>query len=164
MPWTTPGTATAGEVLTASFWNTQVRDNMVELAPLSLASTSWTPQIDQGTNTNIAKTLGYGKYLKVGKYVFAWMNVSFTGAGQGTNAIICKLPLTGVTGGPHPIGNAIFFDASITGHFHLAALKMNTTDIQFLHDTSGGAYFGASPALTIASGDGLQLFFCYEAA
>jgi hypothetical protein len=28
MPWTTPGTATAGEVLTASFWNTQVRDNM----------------------------------------------------------------------------------------------------------------------------------------
>lgn len=27
MPWTTPGTATAGEVLTASFWNTQVRDN-----------------------------------------------------------------------------------------------------------------------------------------
>ena len=28
MPWTTPGTATAGEVLTASFWNTQVRDNL----------------------------------------------------------------------------------------------------------------------------------------
>jgi hypothetical protein len=31
MAWTTPGTATAGEVLTASFWNTQVRDNMLEL-------------------------------------------------------------------------------------------------------------------------------------
>lgn len=28
MPWTTPGTATAGEVLTAAFWNTQVRDNL----------------------------------------------------------------------------------------------------------------------------------------
>lgn len=27
MPWTTPGTATAGDVLTAAFWNTQVRDN-----------------------------------------------------------------------------------------------------------------------------------------
>jgi hypothetical protein len=27
MAWTTPGTATAGEVLTASFWNTNVRDN-----------------------------------------------------------------------------------------------------------------------------------------
>lgn len=28
MAWTTPGTATAGDVLTASFWNTQVRDNL----------------------------------------------------------------------------------------------------------------------------------------
>jgi hypothetical protein len=28
MAWTTPGTATAGSVLTAAFWNTQVRDNL----------------------------------------------------------------------------------------------------------------------------------------
>ena len=27
MAWTTPGTATAGDVLTAAFWNTNVRDN-----------------------------------------------------------------------------------------------------------------------------------------
>jgi hypothetical protein len=27
MAWTTPGTATAGEVLTAAFWNENVRDN-----------------------------------------------------------------------------------------------------------------------------------------
>ena len=31
MAWTTPGTATAGEVLTAAFWNTNVRDNSLEL-------------------------------------------------------------------------------------------------------------------------------------
>ena len=31
MPWTTPGTATAGSVLTASFWNEQVRDNTQQL-------------------------------------------------------------------------------------------------------------------------------------
>jgi hypothetical protein len=29
MAWTTPGTAVAGEVLTAAFWNEQVRDNML---------------------------------------------------------------------------------------------------------------------------------------
>lgn len=28
MAWTTPGTAVAGEVLTAAFWNEQVRDNL----------------------------------------------------------------------------------------------------------------------------------------
>ena len=31
MAWTTPGTATAGDVLTASFWNLNVRDNTNEL-------------------------------------------------------------------------------------------------------------------------------------
>ena len=31
MAWTTPGTATAGEVLTAAFWNEQVRDNMTSI-------------------------------------------------------------------------------------------------------------------------------------
>jgi hypothetical protein len=44
MPWTTPGTATAGEVLTASFWNTNVRDNLNAvgehlLTPTSVAGT-----------------------------------------------------------------------------------------------------------------------------
>jgi len=29
MPWTTPGTAVAGDVLTAAFWNSNVRDNML---------------------------------------------------------------------------------------------------------------------------------------
>ena len=29
MAWTTPGTATAGEVLTAAFWNANVRDNSI---------------------------------------------------------------------------------------------------------------------------------------
>lgn len=31
MAWTTPGTAVAGDVLTAAFWNTQVRDNSLAL-------------------------------------------------------------------------------------------------------------------------------------
>jgi hypothetical protein len=31
MPWTNPGTAVAGDVLTAAFWNEQVRDNLTEL-------------------------------------------------------------------------------------------------------------------------------------
>jgi hypothetical protein len=31
MAWTTPGTAVAGEVLTAAFWNEQVRDNLADV-------------------------------------------------------------------------------------------------------------------------------------
>lgn len=33
MAWTAPATATAGSVLTAAFWNQQVRDNMLEAGP-----------------------------------------------------------------------------------------------------------------------------------
>lgn len=50
MAWTAPATATVGQVLTASFWNQQVRDNMKELwrelayveftAPVSITSTN----------------------------------------------------------------------------------------------------------------------------
>ena len=34
MAWTTPGTATAGEVLTAAFWNANVRDNSLMGQPV----------------------------------------------------------------------------------------------------------------------------------
>lgn len=34
MPWTTPGTATAGDVLTATRWNTEVRDNSLMGSPV----------------------------------------------------------------------------------------------------------------------------------
>lgn len=35
MAWTTPGTAVAGDVLTAAFWNLQVRDNMANLRAIA---------------------------------------------------------------------------------------------------------------------------------
>jgi hypothetical protein len=34
MPWTTPGTAVAGDVLTAAFWNSNVRDNSLMGQPV----------------------------------------------------------------------------------------------------------------------------------
>ena len=44
MAWTTPGTATAGEVLTAAFWNQNVRDNLN--APFGFGSTLPTSPTD----------------------------------------------------------------------------------------------------------------------
>ena len=74
MAWTTPGTATAGEVLTAAFWNTQVRDNMVELAPFSAAWTSWTPT---WSNLTVGNGVLVSKYIKVGKYVSFYIDLNF---------------------------------------------------------------------------------------
>jgi hypothetical protein len=55
MAWTTPGTAVAGDVLTAAFWNSNVRDNSTALPRGLVAedtSTS-TQTLVNGTNADI---------------------------------------------------------------------------------------------------------------
>ena len=97
MAFTTPGTAVAGDVLTAAFWNTNVRDNMVELAPFFTGWTSWTPAltgsgftITQGNSTVV------GKYLKVGRFVTFWAQWVFgstTSFGAGVGGLSLTIPV-----------------------------------------------------------------------
>lgn len=71
MAWTTPGTAVAGTVLTAAFWNTQVRDNTTDLrsyqnrydkktrASTDLTLTSTTPaNVDTALDITLGATAG----------------------------------------------------------------------------------------------------------
>jgi hypothetical protein len=53
MAWTTPGTAVAGEVLTAAFWNEQVRDNIAELNDHTLLIGSATTAQSSVVNTDV---------------------------------------------------------------------------------------------------------------
>jgi hypothetical protein len=71
MAWTTPGTAVAGEVLTAAFWNEQVRDNALFLydfrnryvrakrtaGDLSSSSTTWA-DVNTALDLVIAASVG----------------------------------------------------------------------------------------------------------
>jgi threonine/homoserine efflux transporter RhtA len=95
MAWTTPGTATAGEVLTAAFWNEQVRDNLIELAPFSAEWQSYTP-----TFTNF--TLGNGtvtaRYLKVGKNVAVQVSVVLGSTSAMTGDLRVGLPFSASQG------------------------------------------------------------------
>ena len=50
MAWTAPATATVGQVLTAAFWNAQVRDNFKEAAP-SKVTTKGDIVVASGANT-----------------------------------------------------------------------------------------------------------------
>ena len=73
MAWTTPGTATAGEVLTAAFWNTNVRDNSNALprgvlgkASLATAfTTSATHTAYQDTGLTASVTYENNRILRV---------------------------------------------------------------------------------------------------
>ena len=55
------------------------------LAPFFTGWVSYTPQIDQGASANIAKTVNYAKYLRVGNLVMVQLNVTFTAGGTGSN-------------------------------------------------------------------------------
>lgn len=59
MAWTTPGTATAGDVLTASFWNTNVRDNTLALSRGIIAKatiTASTSYVTAATDSGLSVT------------------------------------------------------------------------------------------------------------
>ena len=80
MAWTTPGTATAGEVLTAAFWNANVRDNSVALNTPELisagAATAATGSFGADLTYDAASiTLTAGSWL-----VTAWISGITTGA------------------------------------------------------------------------------------
>lgn len=53
MAWTTPGTAVAGDVLTAAFWNEQVRDNSLAIrtAQINIQSTAKTDTFTMASTT-----------------------------------------------------------------------------------------------------------------
>lgn len=156
MAWTTPGTATAGEVLTAAFWNTQVRDNMVELAPLFVAWSSWTPTISQGVTTNIATTAKSGQYLKVGRLCVLACSANMNGNGTAGSQVTISTP-TAITfsNATTRAGVCHVYDNS-TNTRYTGAVEIGAGVVTFVGDWSGGSGWGVSPNLAVAANDQLD--------
>lgn len=66
--------------------------------------TTWTPQVDQGVTTNIAKTVQVARYKEIGKLIEFEMRLSMTGAGTASSKITITLPVACRTVGPFPVG------------------------------------------------------------
>ena len=161
MAWTTPGTATAGEVLTAAFWNTQVRDNMTELAPFFAAWTSYTP-----TLTNTTASITAAKYLKIGNVVSFYVILTCTGA-QVTGLIGIGLPFAAKTanGG---VFNGQFDDTGILTVPAIIVMPNTSRCDLYGSNSSGGYTFTTATSATIpftwANTDAIRLSGIYEAA
>ena len=119
MAWTTPGTATAGEVLTAAFWNANVRDNSLEFEPLFAAWKSYTPTL--GVWTLGSSTLT-GSYLKVGRFCAVEIDLTLNGATTTGSNPTFTLPFAAETGVYSC--NAILNDAGVDTY--IAAMVINT--------------------------------------
>lgn len=163
MAWTTPGTATAGDVLTASFWNTQVRDQFVEVAPLMTAWTTFTPTIAQGVTTNIAKTTNYSKYVRVGKLIIWQFDLALTGAGTNANGFTLTIPVNFASSMNAVCGAGIVSDASTSTSYSGGWLVISNL-LYFVGDWSGVNTWGSAPNLALASGDTIRGTVAYEVA
>jgi hypothetical protein len=146
MAWTTPGTAVAGDVLTAAFWNSNVRDNMIELAPIANAWTNFTPTL---TNMTAGNGVHASRYLKVGRTVL--VNYSFT---FGTTTTISGAPVftlpPGITAdGPLLATQCEFLDSGTARYLGIVEADGNTQVVCQAISTTGSYAVQTAPSATV---------------
>lgn len=156
----------AGETVTAALMNSDVRD---PLAALTGAWNSYTPQIDQGASTNIGKTIGYAKYVRVGKFVRVQAQLALTGAGTSGSEITVTLPVARAYSGSsfHVVGNGMVADVaggSGAQACNVTGVAGSASAVKFV-PTGTTTGMGASPnSFALASGDVISFTCEYEAA
>lgn len=146
MAWTTPGTATAGEVLTAAFWNTQVRDNMVELAPFFSAWTSFTPTL---TNMVAGNGVHNSRYLKIGRLVIIRYNFTLGSTSSVSGAPVFSLPAGISADGAFIATQVEFLDAGTARYSGLIEAENNTQVVCQALSASGTYVVQVAPTSTI---------------
>lgn len=122
------------------------------------AWTTYTPTLTQGVT--VTKSLTRNRYTKIGRTIVGNVYLSLTSAGTAGGHLKVGLPEACTSGG----GSAWFFDASSSTRYVLSASLASATEFWFLHDTSGANVFGAAPAVTVASGDLIEVNFTCETA
>lgn len=161
MAWTTPRTWVTNETATAANFNTHVRDN---LNALYGTTTTYTPQVDQGVTTNIAKTTTEARYVQTGRIVDVWVQLAMTAAGTAGSAVTVTLPVT-ASGHSNdtPLGAGWIYDVSGVGYYGLTVVQNSTTTVKFFGGSVGSAW-GGTPSIALASGDKIGFYVRYVVA
>ena len=127
MAFTTPGTAVAGEVLTAAFWNEQVRDNLANLRALANV---------QSTTITTTKSVTGTTFVDI-----ADMTVTITPTSTASKIMVFA---------------SLHFGCSSASDFVLAKIVRDSTDI-FIGDAAGSrtrtstAFMGQATTTTMDS-------------
>jgi len=164
MAWTTPGTATAGEVLTAAFWNTQVRDNMVELAPFFATWTSFTPTL---TNVTVGNGTHNARYLKIGRLVIVNYEFTLGSTSSVAGAPVFSLPFS--ASGPLFAGQVEFLDTGTARYTGMVEAENSGSGVVCQAVSASGSYtVQVAPTATIpftwTNGDKILVGIIYMSA
>jgi hypothetical protein len=138
MAWTAPRTWVAGEIVTAAYMNTHVRDNLLTLSTWA----AWTPQIDAvTTDPNHGSTATqYGTYLLAGTLCVASFDIKWGGVGVtgGDGNYRINHPVAASTAGQVVTGHGVLTEH--TPLRWLTSFKYQTNLLSLLHwDEATGA-------------------------
>jgi hypothetical protein len=122
------------------------------------ASTSWTPALQQSVVVTLSSVSG--RYITIGSLVVAWGRCVASSAGTAGVAIA----MTGL-----PVNEAGFTNAFCFGTFSRAAnpnyllvgQALSSSSVNFYSGNAATGLFGINPAITLASGDIVDVTFIY---
>lgn len=164
MPWTTPGTATAGSVLTAAWLNTNVRDNLNMVAPVMSAATSFTPTLgNTWANGNATTT---GKYFQIGKLVIFWAQIVIgSTTTKGASGMTLSVPVTASNVLTYSSIQYSYENVGVNVFFGTGCDYVSSTT-SFLYAVYGNSFASvtATAPFTFATGSKIYYSGTYEAA
>lgn len=145
------------QVYTGAAWST--------IGPVHGVLTGWTPTITQLGAVTV--TVGYAKYMRIGRMVQHWFNLTATSAGTVANQVVLGgLPFTLATSGL-VCGQAMLIDVSAPNAFQANLYTVSTTTLDFRSSKSpaGDPRLGIAEFVSaVASGDVFTGSFCAEVA
>lgn len=130
----------------------------VEVGPIG-SWTSYTPTLTQ--SGAVAKTVGYARYVQMGKIVSVQVILNITGTGTASNAVEVGLPVTASS--TSFIGSAYLLDANVNNYVGICQLATTTT-VTLYASASGNTPMGITPNFAFANGDQVRVSITYEAA
>lgn len=163
----TPRTWVTGEVVTAAYMNTEVRD---AFTGLMATWTTYSPQLT-GTVTNPATFAATGgRWLQVGKTVlwksyFQWGGSTTNGSG-GYAVLLPATPENTMGAGYRHCGRGTIFHSVAVYDFTWQTSGANPATLFYVAAVGGSpmSTLGATAPITFASGDTLSVGGIFEAA
>lgn len=155
-------TVVTGTPITTA-WGNGVKANFDAAFPLGVdAWTDYTPTLVQ--TGAVTKTVAFCKYQRIGRTIFVRMRLAVTGAGTAPAPVQVGFPVTAITAASVPCGHGMVFDTSTTTRYAGTWEQVGTAAAELTTDATGGATWGTTPSIALASGDVITAAFCYEAA
>jgi len=119
------------------------------------ATNSYTPQLDQGATTNIAKTMNYSQWQQYGNMALWHFTGSISAAGTAGSQVTLTTPVT-LTSQQPGLGVGMIYDASTTTRYTGMWIGASTTQIRFFTQVVGASAWGVTPNLALANTDALH--------